>query len=178
MNRAGMTLLETLVALLITAIVVTTGGQLFAGEVDALARLRADRQRRGEATLRRSWLERTVRSLSVGQVGGHPFEGRAQEVQFSARLLTGDGWYEAGSVRIAMQGNSLRAWTESGDAPVLATGVSSVVFEYLTKPGLDSKWTKEWRSPVSAPEAIRLRIVWEDPARVIDTLLLLVGSRG
>jgi hypothetical protein len=72
---------------------------------------------------------------------------------------------------------------------VLAGGVKEVRFDYLLDPGeipsvhdlaaragVRATFVREWMSPVSAPLAVRMRIV--RTAGMVDTLLLIVGLRG
>ena len=61
--------------------------------------------------------------------------------------------------------------------------VTDLEFDYLLEPGAESRWVKEWVSPVTAPVAIRLRVTTGresgDGGRVVtDTLLFLIKERG
>ena len=56
-------------------------------------------------------------------------------------------------------------------------------FDYLLEPGAESRWVREWVSPVSAPVAVRMRIAKagcgkRDAGCVVDTLLFLIKERG
>jgi hypothetical protein len=63
--------------------------------------------------------------------------------------------------------------------------VTDVAFDYLLEPGENTKWVREWISPVSAPLAVRVRVTHlsDNGQRttahaVTDTLLLLIKERG
>ena len=70
-----------------------------------------------------------------------------------------------------------------GTAIALRDVVRDVEFDYLLEPGAESRWVREWVSPVSAPVAVRMRITkaengkWET-GNAVDTLLFLIKERG
>lgn len=63
----------------------------------------------------------------------------------------------------------------SEDTVVVRSGVLSAEFQYLLVGGETSEWLRGWRSPATAPIAIRLILVQPGQA---DTLVLVVGSRA
>jgi hypothetical protein len=79
-------------------------------------------------------------------------------------LLDGDRFVaQAGAARVSLQRE-----------------VAGLELDYLLEPGADTKWVREWVSPVSAPVAIRVRIAGcgRGYAAGVDTLLFLVKERG
>ena len=65
----------------------------------------------------------------------------------------------------------------------MSDSVTDAGFDYLLEPGVESRWVREWVSPVSAPVAIRVRVTrglgMGDERRVVtDTLLFLIKERG
>ena len=61
--------------------------------------------------------------------------------------------------------------------------VAELALDYLLEPGAESRWVREWVSPVSAPLAVRMRIEkagcgTRDARCVVDTLLFLIKERG
>jgi hypothetical protein len=139
----------------------------------------------GRATLagtgtanRTRWLRRAFASLEVGLPADVPFEGSPDGVRFTSSLLTANGWWERQDLELEFSEGQLVARTDGSEPIVLADSVAEAAFDYLIAPGLDSRWTRRWQSPTSAPLAIRLRLIWLDSAQSADTLLFLVGGRG
>jgi prepilin-type N-terminal cleavage/methylation domain-containing protein len=178
MNSRGMTLVEVLVTLVLLAVIAATGGAAFGGSVEGLRAVEQVGRTRRSELFWRTWLERTIRSLEVGLPGDVPFDGAEAAVGFSARVLTPDGWWERKSVRLELAEGTLIARSDSGEPLALVSGLSGARFDYLIQPGLQSRWGRVWRSPTSAPEAIRVRLFWQDSLRAPDTLLLTIGRRG
>ena len=61
--------------------------------------------------------------------------------------------------------------------------VADLALDYLLEPGAESRWVREWVSPVSAPVAVRIRMTRtrngkRDRGNVVDTLLFLIKERG
>jgi hypothetical protein len=62
---------------------------------------------------------------------------------------------------------------------ILREDVASLALDYLLEPGADTRWVRQWLSPVSAPVAVRLRLEIVGPGKLsVDTLLFLIGERG
>ena len=182
-DRRGFTLAEVLVALTIGAVVVLLAHQLFAGVAErgrtlTLARTALDRTANAHR-----WLEATFLSLDVGTEGASGFDGRPDHVAFTTWLLTPDGWFERRVVSLARQDDRLVATVTPGQAIALSDSITDVGFDYLLEPGEESRWVREWVSPVSAPVAVRMRVTRGrgrgDGGRVVtDTLLFLIKERG
>jgi prepilin-type N-terminal cleavage/methylation domain-containing protein len=175
---AGFTLIEVLVALVLTGTVALLAHQLFAAAVDASRRLEAARRRLDREGNTRDFLRDALLALEVGADSAGAFEGEPRRLQFSAWLPTSDGWDERRTVALALEGGR---WTAAlGDEPgtrlVLADSVRSVGLDYLLEPGADAHWVMDWHSPVSAPLAVRVRLTHAGGA--CDTMLYLVKARG
>ncbi len=99
-------------------------------------------------------------------------------------LLTPDGWFERRHVALERAGKRLVAIVTPDRSIALVDSVSDVQLDYLLEPGAESRWVREWVSAVSAPVAVRARLVrmgraQEDEGRVVvDTLLFLIKARG
>jgi prepilin-type N-terminal cleavage/methylation domain-containing protein len=173
MSRArGFTLIEVLVALTITGLVVIAAHRIFTGVADGASSLSTTRERLDRTTNARRWLKATFLSLVP------PFDGQVDRVTFSAWQQVSGGWFEQRSIELRQQANQFVA---AGRPPlILADSVASVTFDYLLEPGADTKWVREWISPVSAPLAIRVRIAGcnRGQATCVDTLLFLIKERG
>lgn len=188
MRNRGFTLIEVLVALAIAGLVVLLAHRVFAAVADGGRRLVAAREASDRDANARRWLKATLLSLDVGDAAG-PFEGRPNRVRFSAWQMTAGGWFERREIGLGETGgrfeallrNGERGAVRDGEAITLADSVIEIAFDYLLEPGADTKWVREWISPVSAPLAIRFRIAMERRTRVggrVDTLLFLIKERG
>ncbi len=172
-RHQGFTLIEVMVAVAIAGIVIVAAHRIFTGVADgvrAVATARASLDRSANA---RRWLKATFLSLEP------PFEGRPNRASFTSWQLVPGGWFEPEPTQLVREESRFLGTT--GDKTLLlADSVSDVAFDYLLDPGADTKWVREWVSPVSAPLAIRLRIAGcgKRDAGCVDTLLFLVKERG
>jgi len=172
-QRGGFTLVEIMVAMTIAAIVIVAAHQLFTGVADGSKAVASARESLDHSSNARRWLKAAFLSLEP------PFDGRSGRVTFTSWQLTPGGWFAPASVTLSAEQDRLLA-SVSGQPLGLAAGINEVAFDYLLEPGADSKWVREWVSPVSAPLAIRLRIAGcgRRDATCVDTLLFLVKERG
>jgi len=162
-----------MVAIAIAGIVIVAAHRIFTGVADGARAVAAARESLDRSANARRWLKATFLSLEP------PFEGRANRASFTSWQLVPDGWFEQEPTQLVQEGSNFLGAT--GAEPLrLADGVSDVAFDYLLDPGADTKWVREWISPVSAPLAVRLRIAGcgRRAAACVDTLLFLVKERG
>ncbi len=172
-RRQGFTLIEVMVAMAIAGLVILAAHRIFTGVADGAHAVAAARARLDRSANARRWLKATFLSLEP------PFEGRANRASFTSWQLVPGGWFEQTPTQLVQDGG--RFLGMSGGEPLqLADSVSDVAFDYLLDPGADTKWVREWVSPVSAPLAVRLRIAGcgRRDAGCVDTLLFLVKERG
>ncbi len=174
--HAGFTLVELLVALTISALVVLVAHQLFTAVADRGKALVVARTNLDRSANARRWLKAAFLSLDVGTEGASGFEGRPDRMTFSSWLLTPDGWFERRQVTLRLAGQRLVASVTPGTLVPLMDSIADVQIDYLLDPGADSRWVREWVSPVSAPLAVRLRV--ERAGNAADTLLFLIKERG
>ena len=182
-DQRGFTLIEVLVALAIGAVVVLLAHELFGAVADRGRTLIAARTVLDRSVNARRWLDATFLSLDVGTDGASGFEGRPDHAAFTAWLLTADGWFERREVSLGAEQGRLRATITPGTPIALVDSVTNVQVDYLLEPGAESRWVREWVSPVSAPVAVRMRIERaghgaQDTGNVVDTLLFLIKERG
>jgi len=131
----------------------------------------------------RRWLAATFLSLDVGTNGAGGFDGRPDHVAFSTWLLTPDGWFEPRQVTLSAEQRHLRAVVTPGTPIALMDSVTDLQVDYLLEPGAESRWVREWVSPVGAPVAVRMRVTrgrgeGDERGVVTDTLLFLIKERG
>jgi prepilin-type N-terminal cleavage/methylation domain-containing protein len=182
-DQRGFTLIEVLVALTIGAVVVLLAHQLFGAVAERGRTLTGARMALDRAANARRWLDATFLSLDVGTDGASGFEGRPDHAGFTAWLLAPDGWFERCQVTLGVEQGRLRAFVTPGTSIALMDSITDVAFDYLLEPGAESRWVREWVSPVSAPVAVRMRVEragcgMRDAACVVDTLLFLIKERG
>jgi len=178
-NQRGFTLLEILVALNVSAIVVLLAHAIFTAVTDGARQVQAARMALDREANARRWMQAALLSLDVGSdSAAGPFEGHPDRMAFGAWLEKSGGWFERRRIELRRSGSDFDA-----DTMVLADSVTDVAFDYLLEPGEDTKWVREWISPVSAPLAVRIRVQrgmgkGEGGRVVTDTLLLLIKERG
>ncbi len=180
---AGFTLIEVLVALTIGAIVVLFAHELLGAVADRGRTLTVARAALDRSANARRWLDATFLSLDVGTEGAGGFDGRPDHAAFASWLLTPDGWFERRTVSLARDNDRLVASVAPGQPIALMDSVAELALDYLLEPGAESRWVREWVSPVSAPVAVRMRIEkagcgTRDARCVVDTLLFLIKERG
>jgi len=170
-DPSGFTLIELVVALALGGLVVLLAHRLFSGVLDGVQRVTAARVSLDRTMNARRYLEEAFGSLAIGQAGDGPFTGRPEGVSFDTWQWVPEGWHARRHIELRVQNGDLAA-----DDVVLADSVAALACDYLLEPGEDTKWVREWISPLSAPLAVRLRIA--HLGGVTDTLLLLIGPRG
>jgi prepilin-type N-terminal cleavage/methylation domain-containing protein len=174
-SAGGFTLIELLVALTIGGVVVLLAHRVFTGVADGAARVGEVRTALDREQNARRLLTELVGSLDVGRPGTDGFDGDPDRVAFSTWVLGVHGWPEPCRVSLSRYGAAFVVGGVS-DAPLaLADSVRSLAFDYLLDYGAAAAWVRAWKSPVSAPLAMRIRI---ERAGSVDTLLLVVGPRG
>lgn len=175
----GFTLLELMLALVIGGLLVLTAARLFAVAADTGAALRRARQRTDHDANAREWLTTALGSLEVGAAGTTGFQGDSARMTFSAWVPTAAGWMERRSVALAFANGRLTGSAEG--TVVLADSLRAGAFDYQSEYGDGTTWLAGWQSPVSAPIAVRIRLVRStaDPERLdVDTLVFQIGGRG
>ncbi len=175
MRRRGFTLVELMVALILTALVALLAHRTFAVAVTGVRQLREARRQLDRASNAGRWLGAAFLSLELGQEGDGPFEGTHEELRFTTWLPVPGGWLERRTVRLRRRGAEFVAAVDGATPVVLAQYVTDVSIDYLLEPGANTRWASAWSSPVSAPIAIRLRIRSGERA---DTALYLIKGRG
>jgi len=173
MRRQGFTLIEVMVAMAVAGLVILAAHRIFTGVADAARAVEVARASLDRSANARRWLKGTFLSLEP------PFEGRANRASFTSWQLVPGGWFEPRATTLGQRGTRFLG-TTGAESLWLADSVSDVAFDYLLDPGADTKWVREWISPVSAPLAVRLRIAGcgKRDAGCVDTLLFLVKERG
>lgn len=176
--RTGFTLLEVMMALALTGLVALMAHRFLSVAMRGTAELRLRQRQASVASNSRAWLAATFLALEAGEKSGN-FTGLAERVEFSTWVQRAGGWMEPARVRLGLREGSLVADGVTIQALRLIDSVDAVEFDYLLEPGADTRWVRQWISPVSAPLAVRLRVKRSMTRPVsVDTILLLIRERG
>lgn len=177
--HSGFTLIELMLALVIGGLLVLTAGRLFSVAADAGGALGRARHRSDAEANGREWLTTTLGSLEVGAAGTSGFQGDSAGMSFSAWVPVASGWMERRAVSLSISNGRLSGSAE-GDV-LLGDSLRSGAFDYETEYGDGVVWLSGWRSPMSAPIAVRIRLTRPtlDPEHPrTDTLVFRIGGRG
>jgi prepilin-type N-terminal cleavage/methylation domain-containing protein len=180
--KAGFTLVEVMLAVVVSGIVLLMSHQFLTAALDASKRIAVARDNADRAVNRIQWLREAFGELVVGGDSLGSFLGMADHVAFSSALLTSNGWPERTQVSLGVLGDGrLVAVLSDRDTLILDEHVGAISFDYLFEFGEAARWVHEWHSPSTAPLAVRIRLSrWMPAARraSTDTLLFLIGERG
>jgi len=180
--RAGFTLLEVLVALALGSLVVLLAHRIFTGVTDGSARLAEARAALDREANARRLLVAIVGSIDIGRPGTGDFGGKPHGATFSTWYQSPAGWLEPRRVTLTLGGDAVFLHGLAEEPIRLADSVATLDLDYLLDYGAGEAWVRTWSSTVSAPVAVRLRVRYtghgtRDTGHV-DTLLLIVGTRG
>jgi len=167
----GLTLVEVVVALALGGLVVLLAHRLCTGVLEGVRRVDQARTALDRAMNARRYLSEAFGSLAIGQTGDGPFTGHPAAVAFDTWQWTPQGFHTRHHVDLHVDEGRLVA-----EGVKLGDSVAALGCDYLLEPGEEAKWVREWISPLSAPLAVRLRVIRE--SGVIDTMLFLIGPRG
>ena len=173
-SKGGFTLLEVMVALVITAIVLL-GGRTIVEQVGASAEHIAgtaadvDREANGDRLLRA-----LIARASLPEPE-HEFMGAAVGTRFTSWCEVPAGWLERCRISLGIlqaRGSGVLALQIDGGAVVVVRhGFRAGHFLYLLDPAHGGKWVSEWNSSVTTPMAVG--VVLDG-----DTAILRLGERG
>jgi prepilin-type N-terminal cleavage/methylation domain-containing protein len=176
-RRAGFTLVEVMVALVVMGVVLVGArgmlGQIAddADRIGAAAR-EADRESNADALLR-SIAGRLEVSPVVGQVVR--FEGEPQGTRFHSWCEVPDGWLEACQVSlgfIELEGApALAMRLSTGETVPLRRGFRKGEILYLRDAASGGAWVKSWGATITAPLAFGIVVDG-------DTSIIRIGERG
>lgn len=174
--RRGFTLVEVLVAVVLSGLVVLMAHRTWTVARDTTRAITMEQVRlQNRASLRR-WLEEIVGSLDAGTPSAAGFRGTPTSLTGTAWITMPEGWREQVHVNLRTDLASLTCATDHG---VLRLGqVAWWRLEYLLGTGPESRWYPEWESQVTLPNAVRIHLGPEDGAQAVDTVLVVLGRRG
>jgi len=174
-TRAGLTLVEVLVALAISGVLLLGARALLdqMGEIGhhiTAAAARADREANADRLLR-SLLGR----LEVGTDSTRIFAGDEQRAQFPTWCDVPAGWQERCTATVAIEtagdASVLQATLSTGETVIIRAGFARGELRYLTDAAAGGTWFRRWGKAVTPPLA--LGFVLDR-----DTLIVRIGVRG
>jgi prepilin-type N-terminal cleavage/methylation domain-containing protein len=173
--RSGFTLIEVMVALVLSAIVLL-GARAMLGEVgDDTLRIAAqarkvDGDANGERTLRA-----LVGNLELGAGDSTQFAGDPRRASFSSWCDIPAGWQERCAVSLIIErradGDALVIHTSQSGALVVREHVRAGSLRYLSTVSSGGEWIRIWGAGITAPLAIGVILD-------ADTLIVPIGERG
>jgi prepilin-type N-terminal cleavage/methylation domain-containing protein len=171
----GFTLIEVMVALVVSAIVLL-GARAMLGEVgDAAARISVESGRLDTNANADHALRALVRNLDLGYANEAVFAGELRQVTFVSWCDTPNGWQERCKVEITIEkregGDALVVQTSRSGAIVVRDRVRNGSLRYLTTVYGGGEWIRSWGAGITAPLAIG--IILDS-----DTLIVPIGERG
>lgn len=173
-RRPGFTLVEILVALVLSALVVLGARMLLEQLADSAHRTvtgaaRDDRNANAEQLLRE-----LTRRIEVGTVGAVHFAGEPDSARFTSWCDVPAGWQERCIVRLRIrrspQGATLNL-SAAGTPPQYIRAASDMELRYLDDASAGGRWFRSWGAGITAPIAIGL-------VADGDTTVLRIGGRG
>jgi prepilin-type N-terminal cleavage/methylation domain-containing protein len=171
----GFTLIEVMVALVVSAIVLL-GARAMLGEVgDAAARISVEGARLDANANAEHALRALVRNLYLGYANEAVFAGDARQVTFVSWCDTPSGGQERCKVALSIEkrigGDALVVHTSRSDAIVVRDRVRTGSLRYLTTVYRGGEWIRSWGAGITAPLAIGIILD-------TDTLIVPIGERG
>lgn len=175
--RAGFTLVEVMVALVVMGVVLvgarTMLGQI-ADDADRITAAGADADREANAE---GLLRAVAGRLEVSPLPGQEvrFEGEPQGMRFHSWCEVPDGWLErceASLGFIQLEGeNVLALRLSTGEMVPLRRGFRTGELVYLRDAAAGGDWVSKWGASITAPLAFAVVVDG-------DTTLVAIGERG
>jgi prepilin-type N-terminal cleavage/methylation domain-containing protein len=174
-RSGGFTLVELLVALLVTGLVLTgahaTLGQL-ADAADLVSEEARQHTRQANAE---DFLRTLVGSHDTSVDDADRFFGGPLQARFPTWCETPFGWLERCHVILLVEAAAsavrLTVVLPTGDTLVVRSGSGVAHFDYLATPEEGGRWVRSWGERIISPLALRAVLG-------ADTLLLRIGERG
>lgn len=178
--RTGFTLLEVLVAVMISATLLLSADVVFEQLADsrataARATVERDRAQNALAMIRRWVRQANVSSRSGSGLAPHGFTGDSTTARFSSSCIAPGGWERECDVTLHVvsdsDGAALVAVSSTGDSARLGRRDHSLMLRYLIDATDNGRWVGRWPAGPTVPIAIGI-------VSGADTVLCRVGARG
>lgn len=180
--RRGFTLIEIVIALLISAVLVLTGRQMLEVLTDESRRVeQAARLATIDANAERV-LREIVGRMEIGSTVDRGFGGTPRQVTFTSWCEVPDGWLESCRVSLALDSAETGVTLSlsmrirgAADAPltraIIAKGLEGGALRYLSSASDGGVWFHAWGQGITAPLAIGIILDR-------DTTIVPIGERG
>lgn len=174
-GSSGFTLIEVVVALVVSAIVML-GARAMLGEVgDDALRISAETRRLDAEANGERMMRSLARQLDLGTGEASQFGGDPRQVSFASWCDVPSGWRERCAVTLTLEPiagkSALVVRTSKGAALVVRNGVVAGELRYLTTVTAGGEWIRVWGAGITAPLAIGIILDR-------DTLIVPIGERG
>lgn len=172
---SGFTLIEVMVALVVSAIVLLGARAMLGAVGDAATRISQEGARLDTSANADRTLRSLVRNLDLGFANDAVFAGDTRQVTFASWCDMPSGWQERCRVTVAIErrtdGDALVLHTTRGDAIVVRERMRSGSLRYLATVYGGGEWIRTWGVGITAPLAIGILLDG-------DTLIVPIGERG
>jgi prepilin-type N-terminal cleavage/methylation domain-containing protein len=174
-GRRGFTVLELIVALVVSGVALVGARMLWETLTNSADRLRAaaddaDRVANGDRMLRALFAR-----LEVGTDSAREFAGDERVVRFTTWCDVPAGWEERCQADVAVDtadgGAALVARLSTGEIVVLRRGFHAGALRYLNDPAGGGEWFRLWGHGITAPYAVG--VITDS-----DTVIVRIGERG
>ena len=174
-GRAGFTLVEILVAMVIASMAMLAARSLVEELGDGAARIVRHARDSDEEANAEHLLRELAHRLEVGTDDSSRFAGRERIARFTSWCEVARGWLERCRVTLAVDTHGrqpvLAASLSTGEVLVLRRDFALAELRYLADAGGGGRWFRTWEEGVTAPLAIGVIVG-------LDTLILRIGERG
>jgi prepilin-type N-terminal cleavage/methylation domain-containing protein len=174
-RASGFTLIEVLVALVVSAIILLGARAILIAMSDNTQTILGDTRAVDESANADRSLRLVVRQLDVADGPGTEFAGDSTLAIFSSWCDAPRGSLDRCAVKLSIEadtsGRKLLLAGLPGGTIVIRSGLRSVSLRYLDSAALGGHWIETWAKGITAPLAIG--IIAES-----DTLIVRVGERG
>lgn len=174
-RQHGFTLIEVVVALVISAIMLLGARAILGAMSDnaqrTLEETRAvDKSANAEQTLRL-----TVRQLNVANGPGTEFSGDSTRATFSSWCDAPRGFLEPCAIRLSIEtdsvGKTLLLAGLPGGPIAIRSGIRHAALRYLDSAAHGGEWIETWAKGITAPLAIGITVD-------SDMIIVRIGERG
>lgn len=181
--RSGFTLLEVLVAVMISATLLMSADVVFDQLADSRVAATRAANKRNHAENDMALIRRWVRQIDVSPRSGpgltpHTFAGDRTTARFTSSCIAPGGWERECDVSFHVTpgaagaaGAALVAVSSTGDSARIGMRDKSLALRYLIDAAGDGHWVNSWPSGPTVPLAIGIM------SRT-DTVLCRIGARG
>jgi prepilin-type N-terminal cleavage/methylation domain-containing protein len=174
-RRAGFTLIEVLVALLLSGAVLLGARAVLEGLADQSVRIERKASEVDDVANAEMILRSAVSQLEIARDEPESFVGGEREARFATWCAVPAGWQERCHAALGITPDgaalSLTLRTQQSSGVMVRRPGRFVTLRYLVSAANGGEWVRRWGRGVTAPLAIGV-------ITARDTLILRIGQRG